>query len=124
VRSTCSTAPLRPLNSLGDNYQISTWRGAVRFGVPFSELDTVFFGLGYERTDIADDAFLPNSYFLYRQEFGPTSYALPLTIGWSRDGRDSAINPTEGRYQRVNGEWSCARRLALRCARTCSTSST
>ena len=95
-----------PLNSYGDNYQISTWGGAVRFGVPFSELDTVFFGLGYEQTHIADDAFLPNSYFLYRQEFGPTSYALPLTIGWSRDGRNSAINPTEGRFYRANGEIS------------------
>jgi outer membrane protein insertion porin family len=34
---------------------------------------------------------MPNSYFLYREEFGPTSYSLPLTLGWSRDGRDSAI---------------------------------
>ena len=95
-----------PLNTYGDNYQITTWGGAVRFGVPFSEQDTVFFGLGYEQTRIADDVFLPNSYFLYRKEFGPTSYALPLTIGWSRDGRNSALNPTEGRYYRANGEIS------------------
>jgi outer membrane protein insertion porin family len=69
-------------------------------------VDTVFFGLGYEQTHIGDDAFLPNSYFLYRQEFGPTSYSFPLTVGWSRDSRNSAIMPTEGRFYRANGELS------------------
>jgi outer membrane protein insertion porin family len=95
-----------PLNTYGDSYQITTWGGAVRFGVPFTEVDTVFFGLGYEQTHIADDAFLPNSYFLYRQEFGPTSYSFPLTVGWSRDSRNSAIMPTDGRFYRANGEIS------------------
>ncbi len=95
-----------PLNTYGDDYQITTWGGAVRFGVPFTEVDTVFFGLGYEQTHIADDAFLPNSYFLYREAFGPTSYSFPLTIGWSRDSRNSAIMPTEGRFYRANGEIS------------------
>ena len=36
------------------------------------------------------------------------STALPLTLGWSRDQRDSAISPTAGKYQRVNVEWSVA----------------
>ena len=95
-----------PLNTYGDSYQLTTFGGAVRLGVPFTEVDTVFFGLGYEQTHIGDDAFLPNSYFLYRQEFGPTSYSFPLTIGWSRDSRNSAIMPTEGRFYRANGEIS------------------
>ena len=95
-----------PLNTYGDSYQLTTWGGAVRFGVPFTEVDTVFFGLGYEQTHVGDDTFLPNSYFLYRQEFGPTSYSFPLTVGWSRDSRNSAIMPTEGRFYRVNGEIS------------------
>jgi outer membrane protein insertion porin family len=29
---------------------------------------------------------------------------VPLTVGWSRDQRDSALVPTTGRYQRVNLE--------------------
>ncbi|OIQ65657.1 outer membrane protein assembly factor BamA precursor [mine drainage metagenome] len=29
-------------------------------------------------------------------------------MGWARDSRDSALAPTQGRYQRVNGEWSFA----------------
>jgi outer membrane protein insertion porin family len=28
-----------------------------------------------------------------------------LTVGWSRDTRDSALVPTMGRWQRLNGEW-------------------
>jgi outer membrane protein insertion porin family len=95
-----------PLNTLGNSYQLTTWGGAVRFGVPFSELDTVFFGLGYEDTEIGDDVFLPNSYFLYRQQYGPNSYGFPLTIGWSRDARNSAVFPTEGRFYRANAEVS------------------
>ena len=95
-----------PLNTYGNSYQLATWGGNVPFGVPFTEQDTVFFGLGFESTQIGDDAFLPNSYFLYREEFGPTSYSFPLTIGWSRDARNSAIMPTEGAFYRANGELS------------------
>ncbi|MBX3641479.1 MAG: outer membrane protein assembly factor BamA [Rubrivivax sp.] len=95
-----------PLNTYGDSYQLTTWGGSVRFGVPFSEVDTVFFGAGFEQTQIGDDVFLPNSYFLYRQQYGATSYGFPLTVGWSRDGRNSALFPTEGRFYRANAEIS------------------
>jgi outer membrane protein insertion porin family len=96
----------RPFNSLGDAYQITTPGFSVRFGVPFSEFDTVFFGVGWERTQIGTSAGIPNSYFLYREQFGPNSQAWPLTLGWARDARDSALAPTSGRYQRVNLEAS------------------
>jgi outer membrane protein insertion porin family len=96
----------RPFNSLGDAYQIATPGTSIRFGVPFSEYDTVFMGIGWERTKIGSTAGIPNSYFLYRQAFGESSTAWPLTLGWARDGRDSALVPTRGRYMRVNLEAS------------------
>ena len=96
----------RPFNSLGDAYQIATPGTSIRFGVPFSEYDTVFMGIGWERTKIGSTAGIPNSYFLYRQAFGESSTAWPLTLGWARDGRDSALVPTQGRYMRVNLEAS------------------
>jgi outer membrane protein insertion porin family len=96
----------RPLNSLGDEYQLATAGGAVRFGVPFSEVDTVFFGVGVERTEILSTSSLPNAYFIYRDLHGPVSTSFPFTIGWARDERDSVIAPTSGRYQRVNFEYS------------------
>jgi outer membrane protein insertion porin family len=98
----------RPLNSLSSEYQLASQGGAVRFGVPFSETDTVFFGIGLERTTIDATTALPNAYFVYRDQYGRASNALPLTLGWQRDGRDSVINPTLGRYQRANLEWSFA----------------
>lgn len=98
----------RPLNSLGDQYQLATPGATIRFGVPFSDFDTVFFGVGIERTEIKATTSIPNSYYLFREQFGPVSHALPLTLGWQRDQRDSVLTPSAGRYQRVNLEWSVA----------------
>ncbi len=95
----------RPLNSQGEEYKLVTPGVAVRFGVPFSEYDTVFFGAGYERTEIKGTTALPNNFFLYREKFGEVSSSVPLTIGWTRDRRDSALVPTVGRYERVNLDW-------------------
>jgi outer membrane protein insertion porin family len=95
----------RPLNSQGEEYKLVTPGVAVRFGVPFSEYDTVFFGAGYERTEIRGDTALPNNFFLYREKFGEVSSSVPLTIGWTRDRRDSALVPNSGRYERINLDW-------------------
>ncbi len=98
----------KPLNTLGETYQLATPGAAIRFGVPFSEYDTVFFGIGVESTTIKGTSALPNSYYLYRAQFGNRSLSFPLTLGWARDERDSALVPTRGKYQRVNLEWSFA----------------
>ncbi len=95
---------VKPLNSQGEEYELVTPGATIRFGVPFSELDTVFFGVGYERTEIRGNVALPQNYFNYRETFGSVSSTVPFTIGWTRDGRDSALVPTEGRYMRVNLE--------------------
>jgi len=98
----------RPLSTQGGDYEIVTPGAAVRFGVPFTEFDTVFFGLGAEQTSIKGTTGLPVSYKLYRQIFGDTTLSVPLTIGWARDSRDSVIAATQGRYQRLNLEWGVA----------------
>lgn len=89
-------------------YQLQTSGGSLRFGVPFTETDTVYFGAGLEQTTIVPGTLLPTSYQTYADQFGYTSMAIPLTIGWSRDKRDSALAPNSGRYQRANAEWSPA----------------
>jgi outer membrane protein insertion porin family len=98
----------QPINSQGEDYKLVTPGFAVRFGVPFSEYDTVFFGIGAERTEIRGEDALPQSYLAYRETFGRSSTSIPLTIGWSRDQRDSALVPNEGRFQRVNVDWGIA----------------
>nr|WP_295075049.1 outer membrane protein assembly factor BamA [uncultured Roseateles sp.] len=96
----------KPINTLGEQYELITHGGSIRFGVPFSEIDTVFFGFGYARTRMSTTAGLPNSYLLYGRQFGKDSSEWPFTIGWARDNRDSIISPTVGRFARVNLELS------------------
>jgi outer membrane protein insertion porin family len=98
----------RPYEDMGGNYQLVTTGAGLRFGVPFSELDTVFFGASVERTEIKPGTNIPAYYLQYAERFGYTSSAVPLTVGWARDSRDSAIAPTTGRYQRVAGELGVA----------------
>jgi outer membrane protein insertion porin family len=94
------------------SYTVKQSGGRISFGVPFSELDTVFFGIGLERTSIETDLSSPVRFKDYvAKNGGPadgvglaTTNALPLTAAWQRDSRDSAITPSIGRYQRANLE--------------------
>ena len=96
-----SISPYTATNS----YKLLTTGASLRFGVPFTESDTVYFGAGLERTKIVPGTSLPAAYVAYGNQFGLTSDGVPLTIGWSRDTRDSSLVPNSGRYQRINGEW-------------------
>lgn len=98
----------KPINSQGEEYELVTPGTSIRFGVPFSEYDTVFFGIGAERTEIRGTNAMPNNLYLYRVNFGAVSHTFPLTIGWTRDERDSALVPNEGSYKRVNIDWGFA----------------
>jgi len=91
-------------NSLGVNYGTSTTGGAVRFGVPFTEYDTLFFGLGAENVRLRLDSSSPVRYLQFQNQFGSTYDALIATAGWVRDTRDSAIWPTKGHVERANLE--------------------
>jgi outer membrane protein insertion porin family len=95
-----------PISANIGSFSTSTQGGRLSFGVPFSELDTVFFGIGPERTTVSVDATSPSRYISYVRSLGgtdsATTTAIPLTIAWQRDSRDSALAPNIGQYQRVN----------------------
>ncbi len=95
----------KPLTDQGGNYELITSGAGLRFGVPFSEVDTVYFGGSLEQTTIKPGTNIPAAYLDYATRFGFTSSAIPLSIGWSRDDRDSTLVPTTGRYQRLNSDW-------------------
>jgi outer membrane protein insertion porin family len=78
---------------------------AMRFGVPYSEFDTVFLGLRYEATQIGLTEFSPPSYIQYVEDFGDSPTALELTLGTVRDSRDNILVPTRGAQQRLFAEW-------------------
>ncbi len=87
-------------------YKLITSGASLRFGVPFTETDTVYFGAGMEKTTIEPGTLLPTSYQDYANQYGYSSTAVPFTVGWARDNRDSALVPTNGKLQRVTGELS------------------
>jgi outer membrane protein insertion porin family len=108
----------RPPEVNTGDYVVETTGANIKFGVPFSEVDTVFFGIGIERTDVQTYTGVPGFndspelYKRYVTDFGDgttaTTTSFPLTAAWQRDSRDSALVPTVGRYQRVNVEFAPA----------------
>ena len=89
--------------SLGD-YQ---WRSSgvgLRFGIPYTEVDRIFFGLVLETNSLKLGANAPVRFKDYVADFGAQSAALLGTVSWRRDSRDSAFAPTRGRYQNASLE--------------------
>lgn len=99
---------VRPYNSQEGDYRLITPGASIRFGVPFTEIDTVFFGVGVEQTEIESGVGMPEAYDDYITKFGAKSLSVPVTVGWARDTRDSALVPSQGRLIRLNGELGVA----------------
>jgi outer membrane protein insertion porin family len=94
----------KPAVENSGDYQLNTRGASVRFGVPFSEKNTVFFGGGIEQTSIVSGTNLPAAYLAYSSVAGLKSTIVPLTVGWSSDTRDSALAPSTGSLQKLNGD--------------------
>lgn len=88
---------------LGD-YNTKSLGGALRYGIPFTERDTLFYSLGPEHValELHDDS--PTRYLDFQNQFGSTYISLVNTAGWVHDTRDSAIWPTSGHVGRFNFE--------------------
>lgn len=104
----------KPLYYTGDpDYQIKSVGSNIKFGVPYTEVDRVFFGTGFEVFQIQSSINTPTPYLNYMMDYGVKSpgypatlntYNVPITVGWSRDGRDSALIPSTGSLQQLNAE--------------------
>ncbi|WP_334153315.1 outer membrane protein assembly factor BamA [Tepidimonas sp.] len=98
----------RPFDAQEGDYRLVTPGASIRFGVPFTETDTVFFGIGIEQTKIEPGNRMPEAYNDFIARFGDAPLSVPLTVGWARDERDSALVPTQGALKRINGELGIA----------------
>ena len=85
-------------------YSSSTFGGAVGFGVPITETDSINFGGRVEHTKVTLFDQSPPSYFQFVKDFGTSTNSYILTAGWSRDSRDSILFPSRGVLQSLFGE--------------------
>jgi outer membrane protein insertion porin family len=96
----------RPSTALDTDFRQLNKGLGLKFGVPFSDTDTVYFGATYDQLEIIDGTNIPKAYKDYVTEYGAKSYTVPFSIGWGRDSRDSALAPNSGSYQRLNLEFN------------------
>jgi len=89
--------------NLGD-YSTSSYGAGVRFGYPFTPIDTLVFGLAADRTKYELGVAPPTRLANYVATFGVNTTTLPATFGWYRDTRDSALSPRSGRFQNAGIE--------------------
>ncbi|MBY4869544.1 outer membrane protein assembly factor BamA [Burkholderia sp. Bp9017] len=100
-----TTQPLYYSSTNDTSFRIVSYGVDTKFGIPFSESDMVYFGLGLEQDRLDVDSTTPQSYIDYVNTFGRVSNVAPFTIGWSRDMRDSALIPSRGYYMQANAEY-------------------
>jgi len=89
------------LTALAD-YKLQSTGFGVRFGVPYTEDDRVFFGAVAENTKVEGQ--LSANWSSFIEAYGNDANTVSLTAGWSRDTRDSGLAPTKGHYQYANLE--------------------
>jgi outer membrane protein insertion porin family len=94
----------RPFFGNINSYRIINTGVGTRFGVPVTETDTVFMGLTAEKTVVKEGVGIDTPAPLV----GYDKTAFPLTLGWARDRRDSALVPSKGVLQRFNSDVSLA----------------
>ena len=96
----------RPFFGNINSYRIINTGVGTRFGIPVTETDTVFLGVNVEQTQVKEGVGIQVPGRL--TEYLEKQTALPITLGWGRDRRDSALVPSRGALQRFNSDVSLA----------------
>ncbi len=78
--------------------------GGIKLGYPLSELDSISFGLNAENVELTITPSSPASYINFANQFGNSYSYGAVTVGWSRDRRDSALTPTRGHTAKAGVE--------------------
>ncbi len=95
------------ISSLGD-YKLDSKGVGIRFGIPFTEFDKIFFGTKYEATDINLGFSPPRRFEIYCIPYLPdcSTNSFVLSLGWMRDTRDNGLAPNKGTLQRANFDYA------------------
>jgi outer membrane protein insertion porin family len=90
-----------PTSLAVSQYSSSTAGGAIGFGIPITENDSINLGFRYEHTSIDLFENSPPAYIVYVAQFGSVTDSYILSGGWARDTRDDIIYPSRGTLQSV-----------------------
>ncbi len=85
-------------------YSSTTYGGAIGFGIPVTETDTINVGGRFEHTTLQIFANSPPAYADFVRKFGTVTNTYIGTVGWARDTRDSTLFPTKGVLQSAYSE--------------------
>lgn len=89
---------------LGD-YTLRSNGIGLRFGIPYTSIDRVSFGLAYEQNKLTVGNTAPALYAKAKEDSGDGVTAAVLTrLNWLRDTRDSAFAPTQGTFISAGAE--------------------
>ncbi|MDP3539512.1 MAG: outer membrane protein assembly factor BamA [Azonexus sp.] len=83
------------------SYSSASTGGGIRFGFPIGEKESLGVGLGIDTTTITTYDNSPQYYKDFVRNFGDTNLAIPLTLSWASDGKDSFFFPTKGTFQKA-----------------------
>jgi outer membrane protein insertion porin family len=86
-------------------YSSRTFGGAVGFGVPVTETDSVIVAFRYEHTNLSLASNSPPIYVDFVTKFGSSTNSYIVSTGWARDTRDSILFPSRGLLQSALVEW-------------------
>lgn len=92
---------------------VKTNGASVKFGVPITESDTVYAGLGVEYTGLQLYTGAAARYVALNTSIsGSATYPL-LTVGWGNDTRDSALSPSKGTLKRADFEAGTGKKIGF-----------
>src|SRR5205085_7379236 len=77
-------------------YSSTTLGGAISYGIPITETDSIIVGFRYEHTKLSLIDASPPIYRNFVNQFGSVTNSVILTTGWARDTRDNILFPTRG----------------------------
>lgn len=85
-------------------YDSKVLSGAVNFGFPISEYNSISTSLGYERTELSADGFFADQVQDFIDREGNKFDVVRLSAGFAYDTRDELILPKNGTYHQILGE--------------------
>ncbi|GAB2182415.1 outer membrane protein assembly factor BamA [Denitratisoma sp. agr-D3] len=88
------------------SYDVNSWGGGIRYGIPVADEQKINFGLAYDSTKISLTSNSPQRYIDWVNANGNKFSSLAASVGWVEDTVDSRLYATSGFTRRINGELS------------------